>query len=123
MDKFNYQRFVTERGRPLTEIHESSDEIALSASDSLKALELLQSDSIQILGGDILSERDGQLVYAYQIWGEQYHSLNWYCEKEDGESHDDFNIRAVAIARDAILAAERIAKELEMKCFVVFILQ
>ncbi|MBV4360606.1 hypothetical protein [Pinibacter aurantiacus] len=60
----------------MSEINPGSDEVALTVDDAFYALELLKKKHTEILGGDIFSEDNGQLIYAYQLWGPEYHYLN-----------------------------------------------
>ncbi|MGC4059178.1 MAG: Imm40 family immunity protein [Chitinophagaceae bacterium] len=78
----SYLSFVKLNGRQLSEINPGSDEIALGVDNALKALELLKENQIAVLGGDILTEENGELIYAYQLWGEEYQYLNWYCDQK-----------------------------------------
>ena len=79
-----YLVFLNEKGRVLSADYES-EEKALSVEDALQAIELLKEEKIAIYGGDILTEADGEIVYAHDIWGKEYHYLNWYCDKSDDE--------------------------------------
>lgn len=122
---FNYLNFIKEKGRPLSEINSGSDEIALTSQDALLALELLNEGQTAILGGDIFSEKeDGELIYAYQLWGvgQEYHYLNWYCDKMDNESQEAYANRSYIVARAGIETANNIAKHLGKKCYIVFVI-
>jgi len=119
----NYLMFIREKGRSLSEINPGSNEIALTVSDALQALDILKNNQIVILGGDILSEDgNGALVYAYQLWGDLYIYLNWYCDKADGESEVDYIERSYEVARAAIVSANEIAERLKKKCLIVFVI-
>ena len=120
-----YLNFIREKGRLLSEINPGSDEIALTVNDALHALDLLNGSQIAVLGGDIISEdENGELIYAYQFWGDgyEYHCLNWYCEKTDDESQEDYVKRSYVVARESIKAANDIAKQLEKKCYIVIVI-
>jgi hypothetical protein len=117
----SYLNFIKEKGRPLSEINPGSDEIALAVDDALQAIELLKDNQTAILGGDILSEDSGELVYAYQLWGEEYHSLNWYCDRIDNESEDGYLKRSYILAKEGITNAHAIAEKLKKKCYIVFV--
>lgn len=116
-----YLDFLKEKGKPLSEINPGSDEIALTVSDALEALELLRDSQTAILGGDILSEENNGLIYAYQFWGEEYQYLNWYCDKNDNESRTDYLRRSYLLAKEGITNANKTAEQLEEKCYIVFV--
>jgi hypothetical protein len=118
-----YLNFLKEKGRPLFEINPGSDEIALTVSDALQALELLKDSETTILGGDILSEESNELIYAYQLWGEEYQYLNWYCDRIDNESKEDYVKRSYILAREGITNANTTAEKLKKKCYIVFIVE
>ncbi|TYR31205.1 hypothetical protein FXV77_21380 [Sphingobacterium phlebotomi] len=117
----SYLNFIKEKGRPLSEINPGSDEIALAVDDALQAIELLKDIQTAILGGDILSEDSGELIYAYQLWGEEYHYLNWYCDRIDNESEDDYLKRSYILAQEGITNAHATAEKLKKKCYIVFV--
>lgn len=117
----NYLDFLKEKGKLLSEINPGSDEIALTANDALQALEFLKDSQTAILGGDILSEENNELIYAYQLWGEEYQYLNWYCDKNDNESKADYLQRSYVLAREGITNANKTAEKLKKKCYIVFV--
>lgn len=88
MTKYTY--FLKERGRSLSEINPGSDEIALKLDDALQAIELLKDARVPILGGDILSDVSGTLSYTYE---------NWYCEKIEQETPNEYIERSYQISR------------------------
>lgn len=116
-----YFNYIKEKGKALTEINLGSDEYALEVNDALHAVELLKLSQMPVLGGDILSNKSGSLIYAYQFWGSQYHSLNWFCEKAEGETQENFRNRSYYIAKEAIDKANNTAKKLGEKCYVVLV--
>jgi hypothetical protein len=116
-----YFDFIRLKGRPLAEINPGSNEFALKFNDALEAIELLKDSEQPILGGDILSDNLNTLGYAYQIWGSEYHCLNWYCEKVDKESQNAYCIRSYEIAKDSINKANEIAKKLGKSSYIVFV--
>jgi len=116
-----YIDFLKEKGKPLSEINPGSDEIALTVSDALQALELLRDSRAVILGGDILSEENNELTYAYQLWGDEYQYLNWYCDKNDNESKEDYLQRSYVLAREGIANASKTAEKLKKKCYIVLV--
>jgi hypothetical protein len=118
-----YLNLLREKGRPLSEINSGSDEIALTVNDALQALDLLDDNQVAILGGDILSEKENEkLVYAYQLWGSEYHYLNWYCDKMDSENQEDYTKRSYIIAKKSIKTANDIARRLGKKCYIVIVI-
>jgi hypothetical protein len=119
----NYFNFIREKGRSLSEINMGSDEIALVVDDALRALDLLNDNQIAVVGGDILSEKEnGSLIYAYQLWGSEYHCLNWYCAKKDDESQEDYVKRSHMVAKKSIQTANDIAMRLSKKCCIVIVI-
>ena len=120
-----YLNFVKEKGRPLSDINPGSNEFALTVNEALHALELLDGSLIAVLGGDILSQKEnGELVYAYQFWGDrqEYHFLNWFCNKMDNEDQENFVRRSHRVARESIETASIIAKRLEKECYIVIVI-
>src|SRR5690606_38029876 len=115
----NYLKFISKKGRLLSEINPGSDEVALTVSDALQALELLKDSQTVILGGDILSEENSKLIYAYQLWGEEYICLNWYCDKADNESGAQYLQRSYEVAKAGIANANEVAERLKKKCLIV----
>lgn len=115
----NYLDFLKEKGKPLSGISPGSNEMALTVEDALQALDLIKDNKLIILGGDILSEENNELIYAYQLWGQEYHDLNWYLTTEDYERRDYF--KSYGIAREGIANANKIAEQLKKKCYIVFV--
>lgn len=89
----NYLNYLRKKRRPLSEINPGSDEIALTIDEALEAIELLQRTQSAILGGDILSDESGKLVYTYE---------NWYSEKEDSVSQADYANKSYDVAKKYI---------------------
>jgi len=116
-----YLDFLKEHGRPLSEINPGSDEYALRVQDALQAIKLLDGTRLPIVGGDILSESNGELVYAYQLWGDRYHTLNWSCDPIHSESVEEYINRSVILARECINKADEIALKLGKVCYVVLV--
>ena len=112
--------FLNEKGRPLSADYES-EEKALSVEDALQAIELLSKEKIAIYGGDILTEADGELVYAHDIWGKEYHYLNWYCDKSEDEERADYLQRSYDKAKEGIVEARKVADRLGKKCYIVLV--
>lgn len=116
----NYLNFLKEKGKPLSEINPGSHEFALTVEDALSALILLEG--VSILGGNILSLREGQLIYAYQFWGQEYHYLNWNCSKVENESEEDYAQRSHRLAKESVHAANKVAKKFKKPCYIVFVI-
>ena len=119
--KSNYLIFLEKKGISLSIINPGSEEKALLVEDSLQAINLLKDEKIAILGGDILSEINGKLIYAYQLWGSEYISLNWYCDEIPNENRDTYLNRSYEIAKKTIIEAHAIADNLNKKCYVVLV--
>ena len=115
-----YLGFLNQNGRALSTDYQS-EEKALSVEDALQAIELLEEEKIAIYGGDILTEADGELVYAHDIWGKEYHYLNWYCDKLDDEERADYLQRSYDKAKEGIMEAKKAADRLGKKCYIVLI--
>ena len=112
--------FLNQKGRALS-VDYQSEEKALSIEDALRAIELLSEEKIAIYGGDILTEADGELVYAHDIWGKEYHYLNWYCDKLDDEERADYLQRSYDKAKEGIMEARKVADRLGKKCYIVLV--
>ncbi|GAA4454998.1 Imm40 family immunity protein [Rurimicrobium arvi] len=117
----SYLSFVKQNGRQLSEINPGSEEIALDIKNALKALELLKENQIAVLGGDILTEENDELIYAYQLWGGEYQYLNWYCDQNPNESDEEYLQRSYAKSIEGISDAVKIADKFRAKCYIVFV--
>lgn len=117
-----YINLLRQKGRSLESINPGSDEFALKVNDAFEAIDLLQKNNIAILGGDIMSLKSGELVYAYHYWGEAYHSLNWYTDKMEGENDIIFVKRSAERAREAIEIANRTANDLGKECYITLVI-
>ena len=115
-----YLGFLNQKGRPLSTDYQS-EEKALSVEDALQAIESLNEEKITIYGGDIFTEADGELVYAHDIWGKEYHYLNWYCDKLDDEERADYLQRSYDKAKEGIMEAKKAADRLGKKCYIVLV--
>lgn len=114
-----YFEYIKKKGKYLSDINPGSDEIALDANEALKAIELLKNNKIPILGGDILSTKSGKLIYAYQLWGSEYHCLNWFSDKLEEENQADYVVRSYENAKEAINKAIEISQKMAKDCFIV----
>ena len=117
-----YLNFIKSKGRSLAEINPGSDEFALKVEDAFRAIELLENSQKPILGGDILSEKFGTLVYAYQLWGAEYIYLNWYIDKLENETQVQYSNRSYNSAKDFINRANEVAKRLDEDCYIVIVI-
>ena len=115
-----YLGFLNEKGRALS-VDYQSEEKALSVEEALQAIELLSEEEIVIYGGDILTEADGELVYAHDILGKEYYYLNWYCDKLEDEDRADYLQRSYDKAKEGIMEAKKAAERLSKKCYIVLV--
>lgn len=116
-----YFDFAKSKGIELSVINPGSKEIALEANDALEAINLIKECKLTILGGDVLSIKEGKLIYSYKFWGIEYHYLNWYCNKNENESQDEFTMRSYEIAIESINRAIEVSKSLIKDCYIVFV--
>ncbi len=117
-----YQNFIKSKGKPLAEINPGSNEFALNAKESFQAIELLKYYQKAVLGGDILSvDVSGKIIYAYQLWGMEYHCLDWYCQRLNNENDAEYCIRSYEVAKKSIKEAFEISVKLEKDCLVVLV--
>lgn len=109
----NFIKFIKNNGIPLNDINPGSDEFALNYDNLLVALEIANEESIAIIGGDVLTiDHHGDLIYAYQQWGEQYIYLNWSCDRIENEDQFDYIIRSISIASEKIEEIKNISNNL-----------
>jgi hypothetical protein len=120
-NKSKYLDFIKEKGFPLSEINPGSDEIALTVEDALQALEFIKDSKLIVLGGDVLTQENNKLIYAYQLWGQEYHVLNWYLTTEDFEKGDF--LKSYELAKESISISNKIADKLKKKCYIVFVIE
>lgn len=118
---FDYLDFIRLKGKPLADINPGSDEFALKVNDAFHAIELLKDSQLPILGGDVLTDNSGALVYAYQSWGSEYIYLNWYCDKMENESQTEYCERSYDVARNCIGIAHEASKKIGRDCYVVLV--
>lgn len=118
----DYITFLKKEGRALSEINPGSKEYALTIEKSFVALDLLSRNKIPILGGDVLSiDSDGKLVYVSHLFGDKYHYLNWYCERVEYESDENYIKRSHSLAKDSILKAETITELFNKPCLITLV--
>ena len=117
----NYLKFIRKVGRPMSEINNGSDEIALQPDDALFAIGLLENSHLPILGGEIVSEdKKGQLIYALYLWGGEYCYLDWSCEKST-DNTEEYITASYELAKEKIIIANNVAKQLKKKCYIVLV--
>jgi len=112
---------IKSKGKSLSTINPGSDELALNVEDALLAVELLKTANAAILGGDILTCNSEGLIYAHKSWGSEYHYLNWYCDKSEDETQEEYKERSFDTANKAINQAADTAAKLNKCCFVVLV--
>jgi len=86
-----------------------------------KVFEILESckiEGIALLGGDVYTESEKGIVMAHTIWGNKYHSLNWYANQEPNETDREFSHRSIRIAEKAITEIEHISSKLKMNTYL-----
>jgi hypothetical protein len=105
----------------MVEINPGSDEFALNYSDALTVIELCREHDVPILGGDVVSRNGDMLGYAHQLWGKQYHSLNWYCSREPDEAEPAYAKRSCDIAMQRVDSANTVATKLGQEFMVVLV--
>jgi hypothetical protein len=92
-DKPTYLQFLASTGMSLQQL--GLEDIALQREDALTAVEILQQQSIPILGGDVYFVRDGRAEPAY---------ANWHCDSRTDERPADYLSRSCQDARQYITA-------------------
>lgn len=66
---------------------------ALSKDQALLAIDKFESQKLPVLGGDVYELAEGVPESNYD---------NWYCDKHEGESLDDFVYRSASQARQYV---------------------
>ena len=84
-----YTQIQTQKGLPLAALNPNSREVALPRQSALEALSTLKGSRVAVLGGDVLTQKDGLLKYVY---------ANWFCAKQNGESLDEYAERSLRYA-------------------------
>jgi len=119
----NYYKYIIKKGLRVSEINPGSSEYALGVSDALDVVKLIRGKNVAVLGGDILTNKDGELIYAYQFWGSSYHYLNWHCDQSPQEPAREYISRSQQLAENSIELASKTAESLNQNCYVVLILK
>ena len=123
VNRTKYLAFLQNKGRALSEINPGSDERALKVKDALHLLKLLMESQTAILGGDIISEENNELIYAYQLWGYEFQYLNWYCDQKPNEKREEFLERSFFLAKEGIHNANQVADKLNKECYIVLVIE
>jgi hypothetical protein len=122
-----YINLLKEKGQPLLDRNlYPKGPIALTVDNAVIAIKSFEGTDVAVLGGDIISEsKDSRLVYAYTIWGDgyEYHNLDWSCDPFENESKSNFATRSHKVAMDSIYAADKVAKRLGQKCYIVLVVR
>ena len=79
----DYRELLRDRGIPLGE--HGIGEMALRRVDALRAVDLLRTASIPVLGGDVYIRYKARVELAY---------ANWHSEPEPGEKRQGFATRS-----------------------------
>lgn len=119
----NYLHFIKEVGFSMSNLYGKASIFALTVENALYAIVLLKDSQLPIIGGDIVSkDKKGNFFYAYQLWNEGYHYLNWCCDKKNEEKYEDYIDRSYKIAIQTIIEANNIATLLKKQCYVVLMI-
>lgn len=92
-DEPSYAQLLASKGVSLQQL--GLDDIALPRADALIALELLQQQSVPILGGDVYVVRGDRTELAH---------ANWHSDPRADESRADYVARSCQDARTYIAA-------------------
>lgn len=87
-----YLEFLEERGLCLFDAF-GVQESALSRSDALHAIGLLEKVGVPVLGGDVYFEKEDVIEFSYSVW-----SLN----PDEHENGEDFAVRTWKESREYI---------------------
>jgi len=108
MSYSEYKQFLKENG--VSRTGAEGGEVALSKSDSIKALQMLKGTEVGVLGGDVYEmESDGYFCPTYD---------NWYCNKCT-ESDIEFALNSQKRALNYLVNYE---EESEAKLMYVLVL-
>jgi len=67
--------------------------VAWSRADTLAVLESIGAMKVAVLGGDVYQFSNGRLSLTFD---------NWYCERQQGESPEEFASRSLSFGRDYV---------------------
>ena len=114
--------FFLTNGVNLSVLNPGSKEKILTIQEALAAIKIFEKVGQPIIGGDVLSkDSENNYRYAYQLWGSEYHSLNWYCNKNNFESITDYSKKSYEAAINNINHAILVAQSLGYEVFFVLI--
>ncbi|HVY23365.1 MAG TPA: Imm40 family immunity protein [Steroidobacteraceae bacterium] len=88
----DYERLLKKKGIPLVVL--GVREVGLSRQDTLYAIDLLENESIAILGGDVYFCRDSTTI--------EIACANWYCDPVPGDEQSEFLARSWKRAREYV---------------------
>ncbi len=110
----NVNNYLKGNGFLLSQLIPGKNEYALNEEKSKQFIKLLQSEGVEVIGGDILVKDGDRFGYSHQVWGSQYHYVSWSneCESDGGYK----------LALKSIEAAQSISKSLGGEIMVSFIL-
>lgn len=87
----DYEQILAAKGVSLGKL--GLREVALRREDALDAIQAFRESSLPILGGDVYFEQQGNVEPAY---------ANWYVDRHDGESREEFADRSCSRAEKYI---------------------
>ncbi len=97
-----YFDFLKYNGHNVAEYLESK-ELALSYTKTKEALEILNNIHCVVLGGDVfVRDNTGELDYAMNVLGQEYHCFNWFFDGFDALQSYKKALEAVEIAVSAV---------------------
>jgi len=119
--EYTYSCLLADRGIPLSLINPGSTEVALYFDDALMALEMHKKNKTIILGGDVLIEKGGELMYVYQLWGNEYIYLNWYFKPNQNNLSDCYMASHEAALKN-LCEIKKISDQFKTTCLIVFVI-
>ncbi|MDY3548694.1 Imm40 family immunity protein [Riemerella anatipestifer] len=120
-NNLTYWELLQEKGFPMSNINPGSNEFALPIIETLESLKLLDKEKKAILGGDVLVENNGTLIYIYQLLGDEYIYLNWYCDRLKNETYETYLKRSLSKARKEIENLLKIENQHNKKIYIVLV--
>jgi hypothetical protein len=99
--------------------------MALTIDDAIRAVYLLEGSGMPIIGGDVVVP-DPYMNYednilwrsAFELWGDQYHTLDWSCDVLESPSEQAIS-ESYRFSKEKIWEANNIAKQLGKSCWIV----
>ncbi|EOE6710127.1 hypothetical protein ACKSBH_002577 [Acinetobacter baumannii] len=117
-----YSEFIKDKGVSLSLINPGSNEFALYFDDTMSALELLKIEKAIILGGDVLVDKNDELMYAYQQWGGEYAYLNWYFECNNNDLTQCY-LESYNWTKEKLNEIKRIIDQFKAISLIVFVVK